>query len=327
MYSTELMEQILTSEIGQQIIQRVTNKYGNSYVGLWLFQIIGMSNDEVKAMVEDFKNQTLPQTATWSLSLWEQSMGLPVNESESVEQRRQNIIEKRRRRNAMNPARIEEIISAMTGTDVRIDEYYGKNRFAIYLSSIPSLVDELSVRKKLKVIKQSHKVFDIFYEQAIKGSRTSHYIFGRAEGGNQMIALGCDHGGYELKQEIIKYLEDKKIPYKDFGCDSTEAVDYPIYARKVGNAILQGECEKGILICGTGIGISIAANKMKGIRAALCTDCFCAEATREHNDANVLALGGRVVGPGLAVKIVDTFLNTEFSHAPRHQHRIDLIEE
>ena len=137
-----------------------------------------------------------------------------------------------------------------------------------------------------------------------------------------MIALGCDHGGYELKQEIIKYLEDKKIPYKDFGCDSTEAVDYPIYARKVGNAILQGECEKGILICGTGIGISIAA-----IRAALCTDCFCAEATREHNDANVLALGGRVVGPGLAVKIVDTFLNTEFSHAPRHQHRIDLIEE
>lgn len=142
-----------------------------------------------------------------------------------------------------------------------------------------------------------------------------------------MIALGCDHGGYELKQEIIKYLEDKKIPYKDFGCDSTEAVDYPIYARKVGNAILQGECEKGILICGTGIGISIAANKMKGIRAALCTDCFFAEATREHNDANVLALGGRVVGPGLAVKIVDTFLNTEFSHAPRHQHRIDLIEE
>ena len=142
-----------------------------------------------------------------------------------------------------------------------------------------------------------------------------------------MIALGCDHGGYELKQEIIKYLEDKKIPYKDFGCDSTEAVDFPIYARIVGNAILQGECELGFLICGTGIGISIAANKMKGIRAALCTDCFCAEATREHNDANVLALGGRVVGPGLAVKIVDTFLNTEFSHAPRHQHRIDLIEE
>ena len=142
-----------------------------------------------------------------------------------------------------------------------------------------------------------------------------------------MIALGCDHGGYELKQEIIKYLEEKNIPYKDFGCHSTEAVDYPSYARMVGKAIQTGECEKCILICGTGIGISIAANKMKGIRAALCTDCFCAEATREHNDANVLALGGRVVGPGLAVKIVDTFLNTEFSHAERHQKRIDLIEE
>ena len=142
-----------------------------------------------------------------------------------------------------------------------------------------------------------------------------------------MIALGCDHGGYELKQEIIKYLEEKNIPYKDFGRHSTEAVDYPIYARMVGKASQTGECEKGILICGTGIGISIAANKMKGIRAALCTDCFCAEATREHNDANILALGGRVVGPGLAVKIVDTFLNTEFSHAERHQKRIDLIEE
>lgn len=141
-----------------------------------------------------------------------------------------------------------------------------------------------------------------------------------------MIALGCDHGGYELKQEIIKYLEEKGIPYKDFGCDSTKSVDYPIYARKVGRAIQNGECDKGILICGTGIGISIAANKMKGIRAALCTDCFSAEATRLHNDANILALGGRVVGPGLAVKIVDTFLNTEFSHEERHQRRIDLIE-
>ena len=141
-----------------------------------------------------------------------------------------------------------------------------------------------------------------------------------------MIGLGCDHGGYELKQEIIKYLEEKGIPYKDFGCDSTKSVDYPIYARKVGRAIQNGECDKGILICGTGIGISIAANKMKWIRAALCTDCFSAEATRLHNDANILALGGRVVGPGLAVKIVDTFLNTEFSHEERHQRRIDLIE-
>ena len=142
-----------------------------------------------------------------------------------------------------------------------------------------------------------------------------------------MIALGCDHGGYELKQAIIGYLTSKNIPYNDFGCDSNKSVDYPVYAKKVGKAIQSGECEKGILICGTGIGISIAANKMKGIRAALCTDCFCAEATRQHNNANVLALGGRVVGPGLAVKIVDTFLNTEFSNEERHQRRIDQIED
>lgn len=141
-----------------------------------------------------------------------------------------------------------------------------------------------------------------------------------------MIAIACDHGGYELKKEILNYLDKEQIAYKDFGCDSTETVDYPIYARKVTAAILDGSCEKGILICGTGIGISIAANKVPGIRAALCTDCFCAEATRQHNDANILALGGRVVGGGLAVKIVDTFLHTEFSGAERHQRRIDLIE-
>lgn len=142
-----------------------------------------------------------------------------------------------------------------------------------------------------------------------------------------MIALGCDHGGYELKQEIKKYLEDNKIEYKDFGCDSPASTDYPIYAKRVANAILAGECEKGILICGTGIGISIAANKIKGIRCALCTDCFCAEATRLHNDSNILALGGRVVGAGLAVKIVDTFLNTPFSGDARHMNRISQIED
>lgn len=142
-----------------------------------------------------------------------------------------------------------------------------------------------------------------------------------------MIAIACDHGGYELKLEIIKYLEQEKIPYEDFGCDSTEAVDYPIYARKVTGAIKSGRCDKGILLCGTGIGISITANRERGIRAALCSDCFSAEATRMHNDANVLAMGGRVVGPGLAVKIVDTFLHTEFSGAQRHQRRIDMIDE
>lgn len=142
-----------------------------------------------------------------------------------------------------------------------------------------------------------------------------------------MIAIGCDHGGYELKLEILKHLEKRGLEYVDMGCDSPEAVDYPVYARKVGQAILDGTCEKGILICGTGIGISIAANKMKGIRAALCGDCFSAEATRQHNDANILALGARVVGPGLATMIVDTFLDTPFSGAERHQRRIDLIED
>ena len=142
-----------------------------------------------------------------------------------------------------------------------------------------------------------------------------------------MIALGCDHGGYELKQEVIAYLEKNGLEYKDFGCYSTEAVDYPVYAKLVAKAIQSGECEKGILFCGTGIGISITANKFKGIRAALCSDCFSAEATRLHNDANIVAMGARVVGPGLAIKIIDTFLNTPFSGEERHKRRIAQIED
>jgi ribose 5-phosphate isomerase B len=142
-----------------------------------------------------------------------------------------------------------------------------------------------------------------------------------------MIALGSDQGGFELKQEVIKHLQERGLEFKDFGSYDTKSVDYPEYAKKVCRAINDGECEKGILICGTGIGISITANKIKGIRAALCTDCFMAEATRLHNDANVLALGGRVVGPGLAIKIVDTFLDTPFSNEERHIRRIKAIEE
>lgn len=142
-----------------------------------------------------------------------------------------------------------------------------------------------------------------------------------------MIALGSDHGGYELKQEIIGYLKEKGLEFKDFGSHNTDAVDYPVYARAVADSIVSGVCDKGILICGTGIGISISANKVKGIRAALCSDCFSAEATRLHNDANILALGGRVIGAGLALKIVDTFLNTDFSGDARHCNRIAQIEE
>lgn len=142
-----------------------------------------------------------------------------------------------------------------------------------------------------------------------------------------MIALGCDHGGYELMQDIKKYLEQNGLEYIDFGTNSTEAVDYPVYGKAVARAIVEGKCDKGIIVCGTGIGISIAANKVPGIRCALCTDCFMAEATRQHNDANMLSLGARVVGPGLALKIVDTFLNTEFSNGDRHKQRIAQIEE
>lgn len=142
-----------------------------------------------------------------------------------------------------------------------------------------------------------------------------------------MIAIGCDHGGYVLKQEIIKYLEEQKLEYKDYGCYDNNAVDYPVYAKKVAQAVAEKEAEKGILICGTGIGISIAANKVKGVRAALCHDCFSAQATREHNDANIVAMGARVIGAGLAVKIVDTFLHTEFSNDERHINRIAQIEE
>lgn len=140
-----------------------------------------------------------------------------------------------------------------------------------------------------------------------------------------MIGIGCDHGGYNLKLEIIKYLQEQKLEYKDFGCDG-EVVDYPEYGAVVAKAVQNGTCEKGIVICGTGIGISISANKFEGIRCALCSDCFSAEATRSHNDANILALGERVMGVGLAVKIVDTFLNTPFSNEERHINRINLIE-
>lgn len=142
-----------------------------------------------------------------------------------------------------------------------------------------------------------------------------------------MIALGSDHGGFELKQEVMKHLQERKIDYKDFGTYSKDSCDYPVFAKKVAEAVVNKECEFGILICGTGIGISIAANKMKGIRAALCHDCFSAEATREHNDANILAMGARVIGPGLALKIVDTFLDTPFSNDTRHIRRIGLIED
>ncbi len=142
-----------------------------------------------------------------------------------------------------------------------------------------------------------------------------------------MIGIGSDHGGYALKQEILGLLKEKGYAYKDFGGYDENAIDYPDIARPVAQAILDGTCETGIVICGTGIGISITANKIKGIRCALCSDHFSAVATREHNNANMLALGGRNTGPEVAKDIVMAFLTTEFSNDERHIRRINKIED
>ena len=139
------------------------------------------------------------------------------------------------------------------------------------------------------------------------------------------IAIGCDHGGYLLKQDILIWLEEHEIDYDDFVCYSTESVDYPIYGEKVARSVASGECDRGIVICTTGIGISIAANKVKGIRCALCGDSLSAEMTRRHNDANMLALGAGITGPNLAKRIVETFLNTEFEGG-RHARRVGLLD-
>lgn len=142
-----------------------------------------------------------------------------------------------------------------------------------------------------------------------------------------MIAIGCDHGGYDLKQELLKHLDGKQISYQDFGCYSREACDYPEYGRAVARVVANGSCEKGIVICTTGIGISISANKIKGIRAALCADTLSAKLTRLHNDANVLALGAGMIGPELAKAITDIFLETAFSGVERHRNRVEQIED
>ena len=140
------------------------------------------------------------------------------------------------------------------------------------------------------------------------------------------IVIASDHGGFRLKQEIIKQLEGKNIEYEDFGAYSEESVDYPDYGQRVGEAVASGCFDRGIVICGTGIGISIAANKVPGVRAALCGDCFSAKASREHNNANVLALGERVIGVELAKMIVDVWLDTEFA-GERHERRVNKIGE
>lgn len=141
------------------------------------------------------------------------------------------------------------------------------------------------------------------------------------------VAVGSDHGGYALKQKVIRHLEERGIPYEDMGCHSEDSCDYPVYGHAVAKAVAGGGCERGIVICTTGIGISIAANKVAGIRCALCNDSFSAKMTRLHNDANMLALGGGMVGGNLALEIVDVFLDTPFSGEDKHLRRVRAIED
>lgn len=140
------------------------------------------------------------------------------------------------------------------------------------------------------------------------------------------IGLASDHGGYELKEHIREHLEKKGIEYIDYGTNSEESVDYPDYGRKAGEAIMSGKVDRAIVVCGTGIGISLAANKVKGVRCALCGDSYSARMSREHNNANALALGGRVIGKDLALEIVDIWLKTEFAGG-RHERRVNKISE
>lgn len=141
-----------------------------------------------------------------------------------------------------------------------------------------------------------------------------------------ILAIGSDHGGFELKEELKKHLEERKVGYKDFGCYSTQSVDYPDIAKEVARAVVNGEYELGLLCCGTGIGISMAANKVKGVRAACCSDYFSAKYTRLHNNANILCMGGRVVGAGLACELLDVFIDTEFEGG-RHAKRVAKIAD
>lgn len=141
-----------------------------------------------------------------------------------------------------------------------------------------------------------------------------------------MIALASDHGGFALKEHIKAYLEAQGHPVQDFGCSSTDSCDYPVFGRSAAQAVANGNCNRGIVICTTGIGISIAANKVRGIRCALCSEPLSAEMTRRHNDANMLAMGAGLVGDNMAERIVDTFLATEFEGG-RHARRVALIED
>lgn len=176
------------------------------------------------------------------------------------------------------------------------------------------------LKNEIKLVLKKLKQFDF---QAGKFRKIENNYY---RGDIVKVAIGSDHAGYEMKKEIIRYLEDAGFEYKDMGTDGSQSVDYPDYGYKIARAVADGEYERGILICGTGIGMSITANKIKGIRAALCHDVFSAKATRNHNNSNVLTLGARVIGIGLALEIVKTWLGEEFDGG-RHQERINKIRD
>lgn len=177
--------------------------------------------------------------------------------------------------------------------------------------------NEIKEISKMLLVKLNH--FSLKEEGDLRNVENNKH-----RGDKVNIAIGSDHAGYEFKQEIIKYLEDEGYQYKDMGTDSTESIDYPDYGYRVASAVTEGKYDRGILICGTGIGMSITANKVKGIRAALCHDVFSARATRKHNNSNVLAMGARVIGIGLALEIVKTWLGEGFDGG-RHQRRVDKM--
>lgn len=148
----------------------------------------------------------------------------------------------------------------------------------------------------------------------------------KTEGGFFMIAIGSDHAGFGLKQALMQHLTERGLEYKDFGTYTPDSCDYPVYARAVAEAVARGECERGIIVCGTGIGVSITANKVKGIRATVCHDVFSAKACRQHNDTNIITMGERVIGAGAAIEVLDAWLDTPFLGG-RHARRVGLISQ
>lgn len=156
-------------------------------------------------------------------------------------------------------------------------------------------------------------------------SETPGKRFWRIQGGNRMIALACDHGGFDLKEAAIEVLKELGLEYKDFGTNDRKSVDYPVYGARAARAVAGGECDRGIILCGTGVGIGITANKVPGIRCVTCSDTYSARMSRLHNNANMIALGSRVLGTELAKDILRIWLTTDFSDEQRHRERVELI--